>query len=351
MENDAKYTCPACHAKTCSLECVKRHKLRLECSGKVDPTKFVSNKELSSSQALVNRDYNYLLNFERQISLRKEDVKSSAKNMFKRKQGANNGNKRQRPNHPEPVDSRISQVNRVFPNNPQTSIKRENTLVIHLPAGMSRANQNKSGFDKKAGAYIWTVEWVPVDAQGKPHKSFISYRLKETTKLRDAVPLNVLQNSVEGQDFPKENLHFYLANCIGTSTERSVIALDAESTISSALSGKVVLEYPQIFITTDSLIWAKYVQDEKTAYGGEESSESETSSESSSDDLDSESSDSDDSEPEEESSKAPETLVEKTVVSGLTIVNPTSVVQPAVSSGLAQLSYESDQDSEEGVSA
>lgn len=349
MENDAKYTCPACHAKTCSLECVKRHKLRLECSGKVDPTKFVPNKELSSSQAVVNRDYNYLLNFERQISLRKEDVKSSAKNMFKRKQGANNGNKRQRPN-PELVDSRISQINRVFPNNPQTSIKRENTLVVHLPAGMSRANQNKSGFDKKAGAYIWTVEWVPVDADGKPHKGFISYRLKETTKLRDAVPLNVLQNSVVGQDFPKEHLQFYLANCIGTSTERSVIALDPGSTISSALSGKVVLEYPQIFITTDSLIWAKYVQDEKTAYGAEYSSESEMSSESSSDNLDSESSDSEDSEPEEESSKAPEAVVEKADVSER-VVNPASVLQPVVSSGLAQLSYESDQDSEEGVSA
>lgn len=341
MENEAKYTCPACKAKTCSLECVKRHKLRLECSGQVDPAKFVPNKELSSSHALVNRDYNYLLKFERKILLKKEDVKLSAKNIFKRKAGGPNSNKRQRPN-PESADARIAQVNRVFPNIPQVSTVRENTLVIHVPAGMSRANQNKSGFDRKAGSFIWTVEWVPVDAEGHTLKNFISYRLKENTVLRDAVPLNVLQSAIPNQAIEKGSLHFYLANCISTSTkEHSIIALDAQATLSTALAGKVVLEYPKIFVATDKLIWSEYVQEEGDAYGTRESSDSESDSSDSSADSSSDSelesgsgSDSDDDErPEESSSKPP------------------PEERPDVNNALAQLSYVSDQESEHDVLA
>lgn len=312
MENNAKYTCPACNTKTCSVDCVKRHKLRRECSGQVDPTKFVPNKELSANQSLVNRDYNYLLNFERKVLLGKNDIKTSARNIFKRNYAATNPNKRQRPD-PETADPRLAQVNRIFQNNPQTTIKRENTLIIQLPSGMSRASQNKSGYDKKAGSHIWTVEWVPIDSSGTPKKSFISYRLREDVPLRNAVPMNVLQNSAPEESFAQEKLHFFLDNCISTSSKKhSVIALDADATLATALAGKVVLEYPKIYITTDNNIWSEFVQDEREAYGLkplETSSSSDDSSDSDSDSSDSDSdSDSDDS---DDSDEAPEELSSK----------------------------------------
>lgn len=310
MENEAKYTCPACNTKTCSVECVKRHKLRLECSGEVDPTKFIPNKLLSSSQTLVNRDYNYLLNFERKVSLGKSDIKTTARNVFKRNISTPNAIKRQKPNS-EIVDPRMEQVNRVFPNAPQTSIKRENTLVIHLLSGMSRNIQNKSGFDKKAGSYIWTVEWVPVDASGIAHKSFISFRLKEGSILWECLPLNVLQNSIPNEEFSKEKLHFYLENCINTSpNQRSIIKLNAEDTLAVALADKVVLEYPRIYIVQNESTWEEYVQEKDVAYNihaldldsdTSDSSDSESDSDSDSSDSDSDS-DSDEA-PEEASSK------------------------------------------------
>lgn len=33
-ESEAKYKCPACGMQTCSLPCVKRHKMESSCSGK-----------------------------------------------------------------------------------------------------------------------------------------------------------------------------------------------------------------------------------------------------------------------------------------------------------------------------
>mmetsp|Transcript_21165 Transcript_21165/g.36370 ORF Transcript_21165/g.36370 Transcript_21165/m.36370 type:complete len:438 (+) Transcript_21165:399-1712(+) len=43
--NDAKYKCPKCSASSCSLECVRKHKVEKSCPGKRDRTEYVSKKE------------------------------------------------------------------------------------------------------------------------------------------------------------------------------------------------------------------------------------------------------------------------------------------------------------------
>lgn len=307
LEKDFKYTCPACGTKTCSVECVKRHKLRSECTGQVDPTKFVPKKKLSADQALVNRDYNYLLNFERTVQLGKSDIKVNAKNIFKRGAGQNQGHKRQKVESEK--DPRIEKVNQIFPHQPQTSVKRQNTLVIHLPPGMSRATQNKSGYDKKAGAFTWTVEWIPVDATGCTRKPFISFRMKETLPLKDAVPMTVFENAI-GANVDKDTLHFYLDNCISGKEGNEVIALDPKMSLASALSNKIVLEFPKIYVGVDDSM-DKYVCSENKAYGvdGSDSEKSESATDSDSDDSDSDSdsdTDSEDSDSDSDSDSGPE---------------------------------------------
>lgn len=309
LEKESKYTCPACGTKTCSAECVKRHKLRSECSGEVDPAKFVPRREISDNPSLVNRDYNYLLNFERKINLGMNDVKLNARPMFKRQPG---NNKRQRLD--DSTDGRIKMVNKRY-NSPNYSIKRDNVLVINLPQGMTRATQNKSGYDKKAGTYTWTVEWVLVDKDGKAFGNFTSSRLKEETTLRDALSVNPMASAmgVEPESIEKEKLHFSIENVISMG-KRSIIRLNGEDSLAKALANKVVLEFPKIYVTYSPETWEEYVEEEKEAYGIE--SETDSSSDSSSDsdsdlssDGGSDSSDSgDDSDdaPEETSSKVPE---------------------------------------------
>lgn len=315
LEKESKYTCPACESKTCSLECVKRHKLRTECTGTVDPTRFIPNNDLGSNQALVNRDYNYLLNFERKINIGKSDLKENARQVFKRTFNQNKNVKRPRYNEAQEEDPRLALVKKVFPNVTATSVKRENTLIIHLPAGMSRSSQNKSGYDKKSSSFTWTVEWMPFENDGEPKKSFISFRLKESIALKDAVPMTVLARSFNKEEIEKLSLNFYLENCVSIVPHKvSLIPLNAEEPLATALKDKIVLEFPKIYVSLAPVVDADFSG--MHGYGIESDSSDESSSSDSDSDLDSDdSSDSDssldgsdsdnDSAPEEESSKPP----------------------------------------------
>lgn len=56
--NLAKYACPRCEVKTCSLHCVKIHKHELKCNGSRDKTKYIplnkfTNLDLSSDYRLL----------------------------------------------------------------------------------------------------------------------------------------------------------------------------------------------------------------------------------------------------------------------------------------------------------
>lgn len=44
-----KYTCPGCGVKSCSLDCVKRHKLEYECDGKRVKTAFVKLSQFTEN--------------------------------------------------------------------------------------------------------------------------------------------------------------------------------------------------------------------------------------------------------------------------------------------------------------
>lgn len=316
LENEYKYTCPACGAKTCSVECVKRHKLRSECTGTVDPTKFVEKSELSGNPNLINRDYNFLLNFERRMQNGMEQTKNNVRAMFRKNQGSN-PYKRQRTNEAD-NDPRLLKVNSQF-NNPPTSYRRENTLVIHLPLGMTRASQNKSGYDKKSSSFTWTIEWVPINDNGKNMKPFISFRLRDTLTLKDAVPLPVLANALEvpQEEVDRDKLNFYFDNVI-CGGKISAIPIDSSLLLASVIANKVVLEYPKIYVVLNNENFNIRTISEKEAYNiedldsdnSDETSDSDSESDSSSDSsqsTDSDSEDDSDSAPEEESSKAPET--------------------------------------------
>ncbi|CAG0922626.1 unnamed protein product, partial [Notodromas monacha] len=57
-EHSAKYKCPRCDKRTCSLSCVKKHKVRYDCCGQRDRAKFVPVKKFSNLDLL--NDYRFL---------------------------------------------------------------------------------------------------------------------------------------------------------------------------------------------------------------------------------------------------------------------------------------------------
>ena len=55
-----KYKCPGCFTKTCSLPCVKKHKVATSCDGKRDRAAYVSLKDFSERELLNGK---YLLSY------------------------------------------------------------------------------------------------------------------------------------------------------------------------------------------------------------------------------------------------------------------------------------------------
>lgn len=317
----SKYKCPSCSIQTCSLECVKLHKKEKNCLGTVDPAKFLSWKQLSEGSVHVNRDYNFLINAGRHLDVQKETLRLNSKNLFKRQGGPG---KRPPPKRPktEQEDSRLQMIKRAFPHDPPTSIKRKNTVIVLVPPGMSRAMANKTGYDKKAGAFVWSVEWVVVADDGREVGRYMSYRLPEGNVLQKIVPINLIKKAYDDETdlIVPEKLSYYLMNVVNCKSGRSLIPLESTMPLCDALADRIVLEYPTIYVSQSGTnvgdICTSYNQslDEESE---DSSSDSETASSDSDSDSDSDSesdsgsdsgleSDSDDSAPEESSSKPPQ---------------------------------------------
>lgn len=291
FDHEFKYKCPKCSIRTCSLECIKRHKLQNDCDGKIDNTKFVPKKELSDSTLHLNRDYNFLMKLNRDITVNKTDLRANAKNMFKRNNNSYNRNRNNK-RLKVPDDPRLDIVQQIYPN-PQTVIKRENVLVINLPDGMSRSISNKTGYDKKLQNFTWTIQWIFEGQDLK--KDFISYRISENLKLVDAFPVNVLNVELK-----KEDLKFYLENVITINDK--YIQLNGDTSISECLKDTIVLEYPTIHVRLDEI---ESITLNKAYQMTNDSSESDSDSDSSSDDSSDESNDSDESDDNDSDSDGP----------------------------------------------
>lgn len=311
----SKYKCPSCGMQTCSLECVKLHKKEKNCLGFVDPAKFLSWKQLSEGSIHVNRDYNFLINAGRHLDVQKETLRLNSKNLFKRQGGPG-----KRPPHKrqktELEDFRIQLINKAFPHDPPTSIKRKNTVIVLVPPGMSRAMANKTGYDKKAGAFVWSVEWVVLANDGQEIGRFMSYRLPEGNTIQQLAPINLIKKAYgdESDLIVPEKLSYYLMNVVNCKPGRSLIPLEAPMPLCDALADRIVLEYPTIYVshsgTNVGEICTSYNQsltDDEDSLSDDSSSDSEDSSDSDSEsDSGLESEDSDDSAPEESSSKPPQ---------------------------------------------
>lgn len=57
----AKYTCPKCEVRTCSLPCANLHKKALECDGQRDKTKFLPINKFSDLDLLNGKYSNYCI--------------------------------------------------------------------------------------------------------------------------------------------------------------------------------------------------------------------------------------------------------------------------------------------------
>lgn len=127
----AKYTCPACSLRTCSVPCIKQHKTKTLCTGLIAPSTFIPAKALATPESL-NRDYNFLTGIERKLG---------------KEEGADQD------------EDRAGKL--------ATLWKAREVDVRRAPRGMKRRAEDESrvensgnGKNNKRARIVWSIEWV-----------------------------------------------------------------------------------------------------------------------------------------------------------------------------------------------
>ncbi|CEO99014.1 HIT-type domain-containing protein [Plasmodiophora brassicae] len=214
----ARYRCPKCQQRTCSVACVKRHKLDALCDGVRSRTGFVAVRDFSDRQ-LVD-DFAFL----EEVSV----IRGRSDRELRT------------------VSSRRKQP--VFLNKLASACKsspRQIDLRL-MPPGMTRRRLNRSIFDTAASKIFWSLGLVFGTADAE---SITLHRIDEDTPIVDIVDRVINRDAVTRHRLSKlsegTTRAFLLAPAVGTAPFRR---LSPSMTLRQALVQSVVVEYPIIHI-------------------------------------------------------------------------------------------------------
>lgn len=289
LENEGRYTCPKCGAKTCSLDCVKKHKVQGDCDGVIDNTTFIKRKEFKANELLVQRDYNFLMNLDRNINVAKTDIRTTNKRILT-------------PNYRGQNKRRQGEVS-------DNAIIRRGVNVKLLPKGMERSNNNKSSWDKKNNTFVWTIEFSYVNNEtGIEESKYTGYRIAENVKVGDILPEKIKEVLNDDDWF------IFLKKIDTKATDLQFIQLNKENLLADELRDRTVIEFPTLIISKSEQVkgYTEYESDVDSPNSSDSSDSSEESS-------------SEDEEPAEESAKKDEKEDNRTKIDPL----PTYLPEPS----------------------
>ncbi|GAB2289083.1 hypothetical protein Dimus_023384 [Dionaea muscipula] len=218
--NPSKYKCPGCALRTCSLPCVKSHKLRTNCSGKPDLSHTIPLSQFDDNRLLS--DFNML-----------EDVKRVAESARRMRMKLCGFAQYRLP----------SQLKSL-----QSAAASRRTRLLFLPSGMSRRERNQTRYNRRKKFISWTIEWRfhSTDAV------LLDHGILESTTLRSVIEKH-LQPSPWNHKLKKfceeelENLKFFIRK-YPKGPKSPFRELDTNVSVKELLSNIVVCEYPVIHV-------------------------------------------------------------------------------------------------------
>jgi len=220
---DGRYCCPSCDRRSCSVNCVKQHKLQYGCTGKRARTDFVPIEKFDDS--LIVRDYRFLEEVGREEDSCKRSIAQT----------------------PQKAAGRWKQL--------QKQVTDRGTTLMLMPPSFSRRKQNTTSFSKKTGLILWRVEWLfPFAGVSK-----VSALLPENTVLRDA--LAAMLEDKPANSTLRCQLRTYLEQGLssltlllraeavqGSALQQCFNVLDPAHTVQQALHDQVIVEFPTIVV-------------------------------------------------------------------------------------------------------
>ncbi|CAK9812859.1 Box C/D snoRNA protein 1 [Anthophora quadrimaculata] len=233
----AKYTCPKCEVRTCSLRCVNIHKKELECDGIRDKTKFVTLQSFTDLDLLS--DYRLLEEVGRTVEQLKRDP-------FKKCTRQNS-----LPMHLKKLKT--------------AAFKRKISLQF-MPQHFSRHKNNTTFLNWKSNELYWRIEWIFPQAE---YTKWVTEKALETTRLSALMeeildPVKSLENKNDIEELNlrmclNDRLQFYQAAGLPgvkvllkaekiAKSDLKFYELDITLTLMENLENKIIIEFPVIYI-------------------------------------------------------------------------------------------------------
>ncbi|KAJ2742388.1 Box C/D snoRNA accumulation [Coemansia sp. BCRC 34301] len=170
-DHDAKYKCPGCLVRTCSLACSRQHKASSGCSGERDKAKFVRRAEYDANTLMS--DYGFLQDLARDCTNLAHDASECGVKTDKGKHPlASNGS---------PPGIVLSKAQR----NIVAKAKSERHVHIrYMSPGIQRHKVNRTIWATSKSRLVWTVEIAVPEIAPGPNK-WIESGFHDVCKLGD----------------------------------------------------------------------------------------------------------------------------------------------------------------------
>ncbi|KAJ8957600.1 hypothetical protein NQ314_006526 [Rhamnusium bicolor] len=217
--HNAKYTCPKCEVKTCSLKCCKIHKLEIDCDGQRDRTKFIPINKLTNLD--LSSDYRLMEEISR-------NIEASRKKFGRR------------------FDDIPRHLYRL-----KNAAKLRRITVKFLPYKFARRRNNTSQLNMKTNIIYWHIDWIFVNAE---NLKLFDTNVPETDKLSSILSKYLVK---QNDECLQEKLQYYQAAGIPgiklylkaeQKAGKKFYELDPSLTLAACLEKKLIIEYPTIHV-------------------------------------------------------------------------------------------------------
>lgn len=221
--NVAKYTCPKCEVKTCSLPCIRIHKKELDCNGIRDKTKFIAKREMTENDLMG--DYTFLEECTQYVNNRKQDpVKRYTRFTWNV------------PRHRVNIEA--------------AAAERNVKLKFLLP-NFTKHKANTTRYDLKSKVIYWRVEWHFVNAE---NVQLIDERCDEQNIIGAMLDERLMANRDALRHYHEcdRQLVRVLLKAEGIRKSKNRYwSLDLAKSWRDNLSGKTIVEYPVVYVVSD----------------------------------------------------------------------------------------------------
>ncbi|GAB0094899.1 box C/D snoRNA protein 1 [Sergentomyia squamirostris] len=214
---EAKYTCPKCEVKTCSLSCLQIHKKELECDGVRDKTRYIPIKKMTTMDYMS--DYNFLEDCTRFVHSKRPKLHADLPQFL----------------------HRLRDIAR-----------QRNTHVQFLGKDFTRRKLNATFYDGKIRKIFWTVQWVFVNAE---NTEFLEKKCCETDNVGKLLAPYIDPLHADASAPAKNMLEHYRSRGFGgikillkaeriKNCGKRFYDMDLTKSLKENLSGKGIVEFP-----------------------------------------------------------------------------------------------------------